>query len=129
MAKLADTEKLLLEVERVKELNFRLLDSLQATIAWLLNFGEKNNVSIPNLDALCFLVKDSMKIMSAISSDSYCELNLANRIVTRKNTNREGDVTLPEVTRRLCLVGRGVAIRLVKSGSFLSQALNSVLVK
>jgi len=70
-----------------------------------------------------------MKIMSAISSDSYCELNLANRIVTRKNTNREGDVTLPEVTRRLCLVGRGVAIRLVKSGSFLSQALNSVLVK
>jgi len=104
LAKLADTEKLLLEVERVKELNFRLLDSLQATIAWLLNFGEKNNVSIPNLDALCFLVKDSMKIMSAISSDSYCELNLANRIVTRKNTNREGDVTLPKVTVRCRLV-------------------------
>jgi hypothetical protein len=68
-----DVKSLYQELMRLNKLSISLLDTLHATITWIMEYSRNTGTSIPNMGPLTYLMKEVVKIMSemTLSDDSY----------------------------------------------------------
>lgn len=56
------------ELQRLYDLNLRLLDNLRTTITWILQYADRTSVSIPNIDALRRLMREACSLANELES-------------------------------------------------------------
>ncbi len=56
------------EMVRLNKLTERLLDTLHATIVWIMHYHEQTGVPIPKIDALRYLMKEVTKLMTELGA-------------------------------------------------------------
>jgi len=55
------------EILRIKQLNLELLNTLEATLIWTLNYAKRHNIPIPK-QSLHFLLRKAMALIDEMNS-------------------------------------------------------------
>ena len=85
------------ELQRLYDLNMRLLDNLQATIMWLLQHVDKTGTSIPNVDALRRLMREACSLVTEMDSPLVPQHHFTSTLdrMTDSNPRRPRDKLTP----------------------------------
>jgi len=67
-SKMSRVESLFEELERVYELNIRLVENMQATLMWIVEYSKETGIEIPKLDTLARLVREADRLTQAIKN-------------------------------------------------------------
>jgi len=91
----------LTEIVRLKQLNEELLDNLQLTILWFIDYHRKTHAPIPNIDVLSSLIRKTDFVLKEIGSSGYAGEPFKSRKLPFRKDDDRNPKELPECSSQI----------------------------